>query len=176
MNWQQGNRNLSTKISLPLPKPHSFLIPKFPKVADTPLSTLPFPLAADPLPVRTALFPDSPEPGPCSAAPGLRFGSPGLTDVAAPLVSPTEAHLHVVIELSLCFLFDKINWLSLCVLSNLKDHHHQLPVSDKLSQFSALIPVLVVLCFMAPGLDCQNPQSSCSKTDLVFCFMFSFSP
>lgn len=83
----------------------------------------------------------------------LRLSSPGLSDGAAPLVSPTEGHLCVVIELSLCLLFDKINSLSPCVLSNLKDHHWQLPGLDKVSQFSALIPALVVVCFTAPGPD-----------------------
>lgn len=176
MNWQQRNRNLSTEISLPLPKPRSFLIPESPKVADPSLYILHFPLLTDPLSVSNALFPDSSEPAPAQQDQQLRLSSPGLTHVAAPLVSLTEAHLCVVIELSLCLLFDKTNWLSLCVLSNLKDHHQQLPVLDKVSQLSALIPGLVVVCFTAPGPDCQNPQSSCSKTELVFCFVFSFSP
>lgn len=169
VNWQQGNRNLSTKISLPLPKPHPFLIPEFLKMADPPPSfTFPFQLIL--CQAEMPCFLTHLSLASARQEQRLRLGSPGLTDAAAPLASPTKAHSHVVIELSLCFLFDKINWLSLCVLSNLKDHHHELPASDKASQFSALIPILVVVCFTAPGPDCQNPQSSCSKTELVFCF------
>lgn len=175
MNWQQGNRNLSTKISLPLPKPHSFLVPKFPKAADPPLYILHFPFPTDPL-SEVPCFLTHLSLAPAQQDQQLRLSPPGLKDTAATLVSPTEAHLRVVIELSLCLLFDKINWLSLCVLSNLKDHHQQLPILDKVSQFSALIPGLVVVCFMAPRPDCQNPQSSCPKTELVFCSVFSFSP
>lgn len=38
---------------------------------------------------------------------------------------PMKLTYVLLIELSLCFLFDRINWLSLCALSN---HHDQLPV------------------------------------------------
>lgn len=64
-----------------------------------------------------------------------------------------------VLQLSyLCFLFDKLNRWSLCILPNQTDHHDQLPV-----QSSALIPGLAVAVLK---LQLRNPQS-CSKSELV---------
>lgn len=174
-SWQHVNRNHSTKTSLPQNMP--ILNHKVPE-RGKPTTTLRSPPTSwwpSQLKPRVLLA-ESSEPGLCWTGTSSSSASPDWQTRQYLWFSPCEAQLHIVTELSLCFLFDKINWLSLCILSNQKDHHDQLPVQDKVEQFSALIPGTAVVWFAtpAPG-DHQSPQQSCSKSELGFWFVLSFS-